>query len=172
MPTKLKVEIFCLLGWMLPDIHLFKITLLSCYFMTLDDKKKTFLFWHWMSFLCWFWWLPGLRPTTLLSSVFGHNNKMEEHFSQILQLITNVNKLQDNPMSLCSMDKMIFFITAHHHGPRACAVNKRQRGTVARSLTYWASAFIPWATVPVHEFYVNYMNFNTYIQYVLIRKVS
>jgi hypothetical protein len=41
------------------------------------------------------------------SSVFGYKNNMKDYFNQILQLITNVNMLQGNWMSLCSMDYMI-----------------------------------------------------------------
>jgi hypothetical protein len=53
---------------------------------------------------------PGLTLMILKSLVFGHKNKiqnkdyMEVSFSIILQLKTNVNKLQDNQMSLMSMD--------------------------------------------------------------------
>jgi hypothetical protein len=36
---------------------------------------------------------PGLSHMTLKSSVFSRKNNMEDYFSQILQLITNVNIL-------------------------------------------------------------------------------
>jgi hypothetical protein len=36
---------------------------------------------------------PGLSPSALQSSVFGHNDNMEDYISQILQLKTNVNRL-------------------------------------------------------------------------------
>jgi hypothetical protein len=42
------------------------------------------------------------------SLVFGHKNNMEDYFNQILHMITNVNRLQENQRtSLCSRNYIV-----------------------------------------------------------------